>query len=610
MVMNNLKKFAAFTTAAVIGICTAGFMPETFPDVSIHASAAESGECGDNLTWTLDGGTLTISGTGDMTDYNIDLATWYDYKNSIKSVIIENGVTSIGDWAFSDCVSLTSVTIPDSVTSIGGGAFNWCENLTSVTIPDSVMSIGDEAFYLTLWLDARRAENPLVIVNNILIDGYTAAGDVIVPNGVKSIADGAFSGGMCDGDPSEGCELLTSITIPDSVTSIGSAAFAWCSNLKSIKIENPDCKIYDESSTISDTATIYGYSGSTAEKYANRINKTFVSIGEYDPNFFSGQDINGIDWSMRLTETEAGTAGELSITGNDKALTKLIWESVAESLPKEVVLDTINVKTEGIKRIEDEAFYSADENSLVKRVVSFESDHSLSSIGERSFFSCTGLKTVTLPSSLRIINKSGFSDCTALDNIYLKDAGGVLYIIAGTHPLDYESSMNAVSEWNFITLSNLSFNNCPKLKYMFVPKSTTLSVSPTGANALGFYLKDTGSGVTATVPLEDFTIYGWSGSSAAAYAKELGFKMIFADGLTTGDINGDKSADTSDASDLLKLYANQAAGLDISKFTQQQITAADLDGDGSVTILDATYILTYYAQYAAGLDPVWENIIK
>ncbi|MGN0631889.1 MAG: dockerin type I domain-containing protein [Ruminococcus sp.] len=142
-----------------------------------------------------------------------------------------------------------------------------------------------------------------------------------------------------------------------------------------------------------------------------------------------------------------------------------------------------------------------------------------------------------------------------------------------------------------------------------MPKSTTLSVSPTGANTLGYYLKDNGNGTTSTVPLEDFTIYGWSGSSAADYANELGFKIIFADGLPTGDINGDKAADVSDATIVLNLYANQAAGLDISKYTQQQITAADVDGNGTVGTSDASYILTYYAQYGAGLNPIWEQIL-
>ena len=119
---------------------------------STTASAAEttpSGTCGDNLTWTLDDeGTLTISGTGSMYDYSYSSsAPWYSYRSSIKSVVIGDSVTSIGDYAFRYCSSLTSVVIPDSVTSIGNDAFYSCGSLTSVVIGDSVTSIGEGAFY-------------------------------------------------------------------------------------------------------------------------------------------------------------------------------------------------------------------------------------------------------------------------------------------------------------------------------------------------------------------------------------------------------------------------------------------------------------------------------
>ena len=117
--------------------------------------ATASGTCGDNLTWTLQDGVLNISGTGDMEDYlshrfngkYITTAPWGEYYDTIKSVVIEAGVTSIGNWAFLGCSSLTSVTIPDSVTRIGDEAFSWCISLESMTIPDSVTSIMNGTFY-------------------------------------------------------------------------------------------------------------------------------------------------------------------------------------------------------------------------------------------------------------------------------------------------------------------------------------------------------------------------------------------------------------------------------------------------------------------------------
>ena len=114
----------------------------TVTALPITANAASSGTCGDNLTWTLDdSGTLTISGTGDMYDYTWSTPSpWYSSRSSIKTVIIENGVTSIGYRAFYDCSSLTSITIPDSVTSIGDWAFEDCSNLTSITIPQPYLN--------------------------------------------------------------------------------------------------------------------------------------------------------------------------------------------------------------------------------------------------------------------------------------------------------------------------------------------------------------------------------------------------------------------------------------------------------------------------------------
>ena len=171
----------------------------------IITSAETSGVCGYNLTWTLDdNGTLTISGTGDMTDFNYpDYGPWYNSKDSIKAVVIESGVTSIGSEAFKDCSSLESVTIPDGVTSIGDKVFIGCSSLTSVIIPDSVTELGHSMFWTNHNLKR-----------------------ISIGSGVKTIPLGFFGY----------CRSLTSVTIPDSVTSIGKKVFIGCSSLTSIII--------------------------------------------------------------------------------------------------------------------------------------------------------------------------------------------------------------------------------------------------------------------------------------------------------------------------------------------------------------------------------------
>ena len=188
------------------------------------------------VTWNLsDDGTLTISGT-DMPNYSNyrKYAPWYSQTGKIKKVIIENGVTCIGDYAFIDCSAITSVTIPNSVTRIGDYAFSGCSGLTSVTIPNSVTSIGDRAFEHCKGLTSVTIPNS---VTSIGVGAYWYCNEltsVTIANSVTSIGGIAFSG----------CSGLTSITIPNSVTSIGDDAFEYCSSLTSIKVEEGNEK-YD-----------------------------------------------------------------------------------------------------------------------------------------------------------------------------------------------------------------------------------------------------------------------------------------------------------------------------------------------------------------------------
>lgn len=110
-----------------------------------------SGTCGENLTWTLDGDTLTISGAGDMEEYNTfskDRAPWFERRDLIKRIVIADGVTKIGLFAFEYCKNLTEIKIPASVAEIDWYAFLGCENLPEIKIPASVTYIGDSAFAL------------------------------------------------------------------------------------------------------------------------------------------------------------------------------------------------------------------------------------------------------------------------------------------------------------------------------------------------------------------------------------------------------------------------------------------------------------------------------
>lgn len=186
-----------------------------------------SGKCGENVTWVLDeDGTLTVSGEGDMDSEQSSELVYH--KSDIKKIVVEDGVTSIGDSAFSSFENLTSVILSDSVTSVGNFAFYYCAELADITIPESVTNIGRLAFESTLWLENKQKEDPLVIVNNILIDGTKCKGEITIPNTVTSICSGAFFG---DSD-------LTAVKIPDSVTSMDIAVFFDCYNLTKAELPN------------------------------------------------------------------------------------------------------------------------------------------------------------------------------------------------------------------------------------------------------------------------------------------------------------------------------------------------------------------------------------
>lgn len=200
--------------------------------VPVLADTVASGTCGENLTWILDdGGTLTISGTGDMTE-----ATWDDYESQIKAVVVESGVTSIVNSAFSWYAGLTSVTLPDSVTQIGRFAFAGCDSLVHVTLGSGLISIGEFAF------------NSCALLQNIdLPEGLTELGEgafayckslesIDIPEGITTISLRAF----------EGCASFTTITIPGNVSTIIQDAFRGCSSMVSYDVSSENEYFYSD----------------------------------------------------------------------------------------------------------------------------------------------------------------------------------------------------------------------------------------------------------------------------------------------------------------------------------------------------------------------------
>ena len=292
--------------------------------------------------------------------------------SSLTSVTIGNGVTSIGDRAFYYCTSLTSVTIPNSVTSISEYAFYNCTSLTSVTIPDSVTSIGDRAFsycdslnavYITdisAWCNISFYDNPLSYAHNLYLNGELVAA-LVIPDSVKSIGNFAF----------EGCTSLTSVTIPDSVTSINSA-FKGCTSLTSITI--PDGV----------TSIDGAFSGCTSLINVT-IPDSVTSIGDYA--FYNCISITNI-----TIPDSVAVIGNYAFSG----CTSLTAITIPDS----------------VTNIESYAYsgcYSLTSVSIGKKVTI---------IGKCSFYGCSSLVKITLPKSLKSIGIGVFSKCSPKLEVY------------------------------------------------------------------------------------------------------------------------------------------------------------------------------------------------
>ena len=185
-----------------------------------------SGYCGDAVMWKLyETGELKIYGTGEMTNYSSnDSRPWHDYVSQISSVEIEDGVTSIGDRAFATS-TVVSVTIPDSVTKIGNRAFDACDSLSSISIPDSVTSIEQYAFYKCSSLTSIVIPSGVTEIPHSAIRGCSSLASITLLGKVTSFGQYAFADA-----------IMTSFTIPNSVTAIGLGAFYACKNLTSINI--------------------------------------------------------------------------------------------------------------------------------------------------------------------------------------------------------------------------------------------------------------------------------------------------------------------------------------------------------------------------------------
>ena len=201
--------------------------PESPINYGAPATATGSGTCGDNATWTLTAdGTLTISGSGPIRNTVDGETLWPGLNMYIKKVVIQQGITAIGDYAFWNCPQLSSVSIPSSVTAIGDMAFERCRSLKEITIPNSVTTMGKAVFSACTALEKVVLPNRLTEIREMTFNFCTSLKSLTIPGSVTTIGFGAFASAF---DPN----AKVSFEIPQTVTNVGYRAFAW-TGLKSV----------------------------------------------------------------------------------------------------------------------------------------------------------------------------------------------------------------------------------------------------------------------------------------------------------------------------------------------------------------------------------------
>lgn len=314
------------------------------PALPMARAEGESGSCGDGLTWSLSAGTLTITGSGAMTNYTEEnMAPWYHLRDEIIRLELPAGLTSIGDLAFYGCDRLTAAVIPDSVTRIGDYAFARCSEISLLNLGTGLTEIGESAFAECYAVEALRLPESLVSLGKNAFLRCESITSVVIPGGVTRIGYAAFAYclDLVTADVraavSElpellfyGCKKLISVTISGNVDTIGDFAFRGCDTLTTVhygdgvisteeiqEMINDDIPTFEVSGLVTDsTASGTVTSGSTTENEDGTVTQENITVTQGENSSVTTrqettytEDPADDSYSMDITVTVEGDEG-------------------------------------------------------------------------------------------------------------------------------------------------------------------------------------------------------------------------------------------------------------------------------------------------------------
>lgn len=473
------------------------------------AVAAETGGiCGEGLMWTLyDDGTLTINGAGEMTDYTYDedeenVNTPWEIRELVSAVIIDEGVTSIGNYAFYDCASITNITIPSSVTRIGEYAFYNCSVLESISIPSSVTSIGDYAF------------SDCTGLTSVTYDGTYEDWQAMLIGEGNEILSSLYGGGY-DPGPIDPSEMSFTVTFYDYDGNIFSEQYIMyggmaddpgippCSdntmtfNGWSEDFSYVTCDMYIYPNFIRDeipipttyTVTFVDYDGSEIDSVTVNENEAVTEpefTGTKENYTFTGwdKDFSCVTSDLTVTAqyertvTASGDCGdntvwklyadgELEISGSgdtadyscnyDSGKAYTPWVSYLKKIKKITVKD-------GITSIGRNLF------AYCAYATEISIPNGVKSIGYGAFYGCTNLETVTIPNSVTSLGGRAFYDCSYIKSITLSEnitsiGEYTFYRCYHLENMEIPSGVTSIGQW--------AFDECSALENIKIPESVT-----------------------------------------------------------------------------------------------------------------------------------------